>query len=164
MSASAWFALSLLVQQEHYDAVARWADEVQSVDSDRLAVALDKAVRIAKDAGDRTTSLDVLIQVSIDGDPARGGAPLDTLAQLADLVVRSGELRLRGLMAVAPLGEHPATAFARLADVRAGFLASYPSATWLSAGMSGDLEDAIGAGATHVRVGSAVLGSRPRVE
>jgi uncharacterized pyridoxal phosphate-containing UPF0001 family protein len=71
-------------------------------------------------------------------------------------------LQLRGLMAVAPLGEDPAAAFARLADIRAQFLEHHPGATWLSAGMSADLEQAIRAGATHVRVGSAVLGSRPR--
>ena len=67
-------------------------------------------------------------------------------------------------MAVAPLGEDPAGGLRRLAEIRAGFLAAYPSATWLSAGMSGDLEHAIRAGATHVRVGSAVLGSRPPVQ
>jgi uncharacterized pyridoxal phosphate-containing UPF0001 family protein len=64
-------------------------------------------------------------------------------------------------MAVAPLGEDPAEAFARLADIRAGFLEAHPRATALSAGMSGDLEQAIARGATHVRVGSAVLGERP---
>jgi uncharacterized pyridoxal phosphate-containing UPF0001 family protein len=64
-------------------------------------------------------------------------------------------------MAVAPLDEDPATAFGRLADVRTEFVTHHPSATWLSAGMSADLEHAIRAGATHVRVGSAVLGSRP---
>ena len=65
-------------------------------------------------------------------------------------------------MAVAPPEEDPAAAFSRLAAVRADFLAHHPHAGWLSAGMSGDLEDAVRAGATHVRVGSAVLGSRPR--
>ena len=65
-------------------------------------------------------------------------------------------------MAVAPLGEEPAAAFARLAGIRQEFLADHPDATWLSAGMSGDLEHAVRAGATHVRIGSAVLGSRPR--
>ena len=73
-------------------------------------------------------------------------------------------LRLRGLMAVAPLGEDPAPAFARLPRSGAEFLAEHPDATWLSAGMSGDLEHAVAAGATHVRVGSAVLGSRPPVK
>jgi uncharacterized pyridoxal phosphate-containing UPF0001 family protein len=67
-------------------------------------------------------------------------------------------------MAVAPLGEDPAAAFARLADLRRDFVAAHPSATWLSAGMSGDLEQAVAAGATHVRVGSAVLGPRPTIK
>ena len=69
---------------------------------------------------------------------------------------------LRGLMAVAPLGEDPGSAFARLAQLRRQFLEHHPEATWLSAGMSADLEQAIEVGATHVRVGSAVLGSRPQ--
>ena len=73
-------------------------------------------------------------------------------------------LRLRGLMAVAPLDEDPVAAFTRLAGVRRDFLADHPDATWLSAGMSGDLEAAIGCGATHVRIGRAVLGERPRIK
>jgi uncharacterized pyridoxal phosphate-containing UPF0001 family protein len=73
-------------------------------------------------------------------------------------------LRLRGLMAVAPLDEDPVVAFTRLAGVRRDFLADHPDATWLSAGMSGDLEAAIGCGATHVRIGRAVLGERPRIK
>ena len=77
------------------------------------------------------------------------------------LVARSLAL---GLMAVAPLGADPRPAFDRLAEVHAGLLADHPAATWLSAGMSGDLEHAVRAGATHVRVGSAVLGSRPQVK
>ena len=70
-------------------------------------------------------------------------------------------LRLRGLMAVAPLGEDPEPAYARLAAIRREFVATHPDATWLSAGMSDDLEAAVGAGATHVRLGTAVLGPRP---
>ena len=73
-------------------------------------------------------------------------------------------LRLRGLMAVAPLDGDPVEAFTRLAEVRADFVAGRPDATWLSAGMSADLEAAIAAGATHVRIGSAVLGPRPAVQ
>ena len=70
-------------------------------------------------------------------------------------------LRLRGVMAVAPLGEDPAAAFARLAGSANGSSTTHPDATWLSAGMSGDLEAAVEAGATHVRLGTAVLGARP---
>lgn len=154
-----WHMLGRL-QRNKARAVARWADEVQSVDSDRLVDALDKAVRNARDAGDRTTPLDVLVQVSIDGDPARGGAPLDAVPALADHVARSGELRLRGLMAVAPIGMSPDEAFERLAEAAARLRHDHPEATEISAGMTGDLEAAIARGSTCVRVGTALLGAR----
>jgi uncharacterized pyridoxal phosphate-containing UPF0001 family protein len=106
----------------------------------------------------------VLVQVSLD-QPGQVGersgvAPAD-LASLTALVDAAPHLRLRGLMAVAPLGEDPGPAFERLSLIRSEFLLSHPTASWLSAGMSGDLEAGIAAGATHVRVGSAVLGPRP---
>lgn len=154
-----WHMLGRL-QRNKARAVARWAAEIQSVDSDRLTDALDKAVRTAREAGDRTTPLDVLIQVSIDGDPERGGAPLDTLMPLADHVARSGELRLRGLMAVAPLTMTPDEAFARLARAADRLREDHPEATELSAGMTGDLESAVTHGSTCVRVGTALLGTR----
>lgn len=154
-----WHMLGRL-QRNKARAVARWAAEIQSVDSDRLVDALDKAVAAARDAGDRTTTLDVLIQVSIDGDPARGGAPLDTLMPLADHVARSGELRLRGLMAVAPLTMTPEEAFARLAEAAERLRQDHPEALEISSGMTGDLEAAINHGSTCVRVGTALLGAR----
>lgn len=154
-----WHMLGRL-QRNKARAVARWAAEIQSVDSDRLADALDKAVRNAREAGDRTTPLDVLIQVSIDGDPERGGAPLDTLMPLADHVARSSELRLRGLMAVAPLTMTPDEAFARLSRAADRLREDHPEATELSAGMTGDLESAVTHGSTCVRVGTALLGTR----
>ncbi len=154
-----WHMLGRL-QRNKARAVARWAAEVQSVDSDRLVDALDKAVRNAREAGDRTAPLDVLIQVSIDGDPERGGAPLDTLMPLADHVARSGELRLRGLMAVAPLAMTPDDAFERLARAADRLREDHPGATELSAGMTGDLESAVTHGSTCVRVGTALLGRR----
>ena len=86
------------------------------------------------------------------------------LEALADAVDAAGMLRLRGLMAIAPLDEEPRSAYARLVEVRHSFVASRPDATWLSAGMSNDFEAAIGAGATHVRVGSAILGARPSIK
>jgi pyridoxal phosphate enzyme (YggS family) len=154
-----WHMLGRL-QRNKARAVARWAAEVQSVDSDRLADALDKAVRTAREAGDRTTPLDVLLQVSIDGDPTRGGAPLDTLTSLADHVARSGELRLRGLMAVAPLTMSADEAFERLEEAAGRLREDHPEATELSAGMTGDLELAVTHGSTCVRVGTALLGTR----
>jgi uncharacterized pyridoxal phosphate-containing UPF0001 family protein len=148
------------LQRNKARAVARWAAEVQSVDSDRLVDALDKAVRNAREAGDRAEPLDVLIQVSIDSDPERGGAPLDTLMPLADHVARSGELRLRGLMAVAPLTMTPDDAFERLARAAERLREDHPEAVELSAGMTGDLESAVTHGSTCVRVGTAILGTR----
>jgi PLP dependent protein len=154
-----WHMLGRL-QRNKARAVARWADEIQSVDSDRLVDALDKAVRNARDAGERTTKLDVLIQASIDGDPARGGAPLDTLAGLADRVGHSSELQLRGLMAVAPLTMSPDEAFSLLVAAAERLREDHPEATEISAGMTGDLELAIAHGSTCVRVGTAILGAR----
>jgi pyridoxal phosphate enzyme (YggS family) len=144
------------LQSNKAGAVAAAADVVHSVDRVKLLAPMDR----------RGRPVDVLLQVSLDppGREHRAGAAPGDLPALADAVLASDHLTLRGLMAVAPLGEDPVDAFARLREVRAGFLAAHPSATWLSAGMSGDLEHAVRAGATHVRVGSAVLGSRPPVQ
>ncbi len=141
--------------------VAAYADVVESVDRAKLLAGLSRG------AHQRSHDLDCLIQVSLDPPDAaagRSGVPPDRLPGLAADLASRGMLRLRGLMAVAPLDEDPARAFARLADVRRDFLADHPDATWLSAGMSDDLEAAIGSGATHVRIGRAVLGERPRIK
>ncbi|MEU5791169.1 YggS family pyridoxal phosphate-dependent enzyme [Micromonospora purpureochromogenes] len=149
------------LQRNKARSVVRYADVVHSVDSVRLARALDAA------SAGRDRPLDALVQVSIDGDPARGGALPDSadpdrgLGPVAEALAGAGGLRLAGLMAVAPLGWEPERAFARLAEVAARFRDRHPEATALSAGMSGDLEPAIEYGATHVRVGSALLGMRP---
>ena len=147
------------LQSNKAAAVAAYADVVESLDRPKLVGGLQRG------AQERGAVLDVLLQVSLDppgSDGRSGAAPADLLA-LAARVAACDALRLRGLMAVAPLGEDPDTAFARLADVRAGLLDAHPGADVLSAGMSGDLEAAVRHGATHVRVGSAVLGPRPAV-
>lgn len=148
------------LQSNKAAAVAAYADVVHSVDRAKLVGRLDSGAR------GRPAPVDVLLQVSLDlpDRDGRAGADPAAIADLAERVEAAGSLRLRGLMAVAPLGEDPATAFARLAALRGEFLADHPEARWLSAGMSGDLEAAIAAGATHVRVGTAVLGSRPPVQ
>ena len=145
------------LQSNKAAAVAAYSSVVESVDRRKLVRPLSTG------AQQRSGPVDVLLQVSLDppGASGRSGVDPDDLDDLAAAVAEAERLELRGLMAVAPLGEDPAAAFGRLADIRAGFLARHPDATWLSAGMSADLEQAIGAGATHVRVGSAVLGSRP---
>ncbi|KZB85729.1 YggS family pyridoxal phosphate-dependent enzyme [Amycolatopsis regifaucium] len=148
------------LQRNKARSVVRWADEVQSVDSERLADALAKATKSALDSGQRDHPLDVLIQVSLDDDPKRGGIRLNELARLAERMVHVGDLRLRGLMAVAPLGIAPAEAFEKLALASERLQEEHPNARELSAGMSNDLEQAIAHGSTCVRVGTALLGGR----
>lgn len=148
------------LQSNKAAAIASYADVVESVDRVKLVGGL------ARGAQERDHEVDVLLQVSLDAADARhrSGADPAGLEELAAAVEEAGSLRLRGLMAVAPLGEEPARAFDRLASVRDRFLRGHPSATLLSAGMSADLEAAVTRGATHVRVGSAVLGPRPPIK
>jgi pyridoxal phosphate enzyme (YggS family) len=135
--------------------VAGWADLVHSVDRSPLVAAL---ARGAERAG---RVLDCLVQVSLDGDPARGGVPLQELPALAEAVAGASALRLRGVMAVAPLGADPFAAFAVLPRLLDEVRRVAPGADVVSAGMSGDLEAAVACGATHLRVGTAILGRRP---
>jgi pyridoxal phosphate enzyme (YggS family) len=148
------------LQRNKARSVVGWAHEVQSVDSGRLADALAKAVHTERYSGKREEPLDVLIQASLDDDPERGGCPLAELPALADHIAQSEELRLRGLMAVAPLGADPAAAFERLARAGEALRKDHPNAADVSAGMSHDLEQAITHGSTCVRVGTALLGGR----
>ena len=134
--------------------VVAYARVVHSVDRRRLVAALDTA---AARAG---RTVHVLLQVSLDGDPARGGALPSDVPALAEAVAASSALRLAGVMAVAPPAEDPGAAFARLAEVAARLRADHPGAKAISAGMSTDLEAAIAFGATHVRLGTALLGAR----
>jgi pyridoxal phosphate enzyme (YggS family) len=149
------------VQRNKSRSVAQWAVQVQSVDSPRLVEALDRAARTAREAGHRRAALGVLVQVSLDGDPARGGCPLPQLEALADQVAAASQLRLEGVMGVAPLGVDPRAAFAQLGAAAQRLRRSHPGAVELSAGMSGDLEQAIEHGSTCVRVGTALLSDRP---
>jgi pyridoxal phosphate enzyme (YggS family) len=149
------------LQRNKAAAVARLGAVVHSVDRRSLADVLDRAGRESGHA------VDVLLQVDLGGTAAgtaaRGGAAPAGIPQLADAVAAASGLRLRGLMAVAPRGEDPAPAFERLAALSARVRADHPEAVELSAGMSGDMEAAIAAGATIVRVGTALFGDRPLV-
>jgi pyridoxal phosphate enzyme (YggS family) len=146
------------IQTNKARSVVSYADVIHSVDRDRLVTALSQAAVRAE----RTVRC--LIQVSLDdpsaGDAGRGGIRPDGVLPLADLIDASSGLELGGVMAVAPLGADPAPAFARLAEIAASLRAAHPAATTVSAGMSGDMEHAIVSGATHVRVGTALLGGR----
>jgi len=155
------------LQVNKVPSVVRYADVVHSVDRLRLVRALGSR---AAAAGRQITCL---IQVDLD-EPApgsqapataaegtRGGAPPSEVLVLADAVAAQGGLELGGVMAVAPLGAQPRPAFIELRGIARTVAAAHPGATIISAGMSGDLEDAIAEGATHVRVGTALLGGRP---
>jgi len=154
----AWHFIGRL-QSNKVAAVGSWADVVQSVDRPRLLDGLSRS------ATERGRDLDVLVQVDLEPPldrGGRGGVAPDGAVALAEAVTSAPGLRLRGVMAVAPRDGDPAEAFTDLARIRAAVTAVAPTATWLSAGMSGDLEAAVACGATHVRIGTAVLGLRPQ--
>lgn len=142
------------VQTNKAGSVARYADVVHSLDRAKLAQALDRG---AERAG---RVLDVLLQVGLDTTGERGGVAPADLARLAAVVAGLEHLRLRGVMAVAPREGAARPAFARLRTLAEGLRTEHPGATWVSAGMSADLEDAVAEGATHLRVGTAILGTR----
>lgn len=153
------------VQTNKAGSVAGYADVVHSVDRLRLVEALSRGALA------HGREVDVLVQVSLGQATtpergtattaaARGGADPSLISTLARALEEAPGLRLRGLMAVAPVEVDPDASFARLRNLHERLLAEHPTATWLSAGMSADLESAIAHGATHVRVGSAILGAR----
>jgi uncharacterized pyridoxal phosphate-containing UPF0001 family protein len=187
------------LQRNKAKSVVRYAEVVESVDSLRLVAALSRAA-----VAHRESALDVLVQISLDGDPDRGGAVADSslsvppsslsvpsaprvpgsspsapppassdisgfpdsadpdrdLLRVTDAVAAADGLRLGGVMAVAPVGWDPDRAFTELAGLARRIRVSHPGATDISAGMSGDLEAAIKHGATHVRIGTSLLGMR----
>jgi pyridoxal phosphate enzyme (YggS family) len=146
------------LQRRKARSVATYACAVHSVDRLELVEALDQGVARAG-----RNAIEVFVQVSLDGDPDRGGAVGADVLRVADAVESADRLQLRGVMAVAPMTADPDAAFAQLAETSAALRAAHPQADAISAGMSGDLVEAIRHGATHVRVGSALLGRRSPV-
>lgn len=147
------------VQTNKATRVVGYADVVHSVDRVRLVRALGAAAREAQ-APRAGRPLICLVQVSLDGDPARGGVPLAGFSQVAEAIEGEDGLTLGGVMAVAPLGVAAEEAFAPLRAISAQAVAVNQAATMISAGMSGDLEAAVHLGATHLRIGTALLGNR----
>jgi pyridoxal phosphate enzyme (YggS family) len=153
------------LQTNKVRSVAGYAGLVQSVDRARLVTALSKeAVRAGRELG-------CLIQVALDAGSGergeRGGVAPDGVEALAEVIAGAQGLRLDGVMTVAPLAGPYAgrqlAAFERLMEISSDLRRAHPAANMVSAGMSADLEDAVAAGATHVRVGTAVLGVRPQL-
>jgi pyridoxal phosphate enzyme (YggS family) len=141
--------------------VATYAHMVHSVDRARLVAVLG---RRASEAG---RMIRCLVQVNLDpavghgeGPAGRGGTAAGEVLDLAGQIAAHDGLELAGVMAIAPLGQPPRPAYARLREIAERVRSSYPAARVISAGMTGDLEDAIAEGATHVRIGTALLGGR----
>lgn len=139
------------IQSNKLKSITSWATVIHSLDDPRHFEIIEKVA---------THPLQIFLQVSLDGAHHRGGAGLEELYALATLVEKSSTHTLAGLMSVPPLGLAPNDAFAQLSLIHNEFMEQFPDANSLSAGMSGDYEAAISHGATHVRVGSSILGSR----
>ena len=152
------------IQRNKARAIARWAYAAHSVDSARLIAALGGGAEQELSAGRRTEPLRVYIQVSLDGDPARGGVDIatpDVIDELCAATHAIDALEFAGLMGIPPLDWNPEDAFARLQAERDRVQQSYSQRLGLSAGMSGDMEIAVRYGSTCVRVGTALMGQRP---
>ena len=139
------------IQSNKLKSITSWANVIHSLDDPRHFEIIEKVA---------PHPLQIFLQVSLDGADHRGGAGLEDLYALAAMVDKSATHTLAGLMSVPPLGVDPNLAFAQLAVIHIDFMGQFPEARYLSAGMSGDYEIAISHGATHVRVGSSILGSR----
>jgi pyridoxal phosphate enzyme (YggS family) len=152
------------LQSKKAKSVAKYAHALHSVDRPGLIDGLQRAMAAEQDRSGRD-ALQCFIQVSLEDDAGahRGGAAPAEVPLLADRLAEADGLELAGVMAVAPLGASPEAAFEKLAAISAAMVAGHPGATAISAGMSQDLEAAIRFGATHLRIGSDILGSRPAV-
>jgi uncharacterized pyridoxal phosphate-containing UPF0001 family protein len=139
------------IQSNKLKSITSWASVIHSLDDPRHFEIIEKVA---------PHPLSIFLQVSLDGAHNRGGAGVDQLYRLAELVSDSKTHTLAGLMTVPPVEMVPEAAFSHLSVIRTEFLSRFPKADSLSAGMSGDYEVAISHGATHVRVGSSILGSR----
>lgn len=143
------------VQGKKARQVRRYADVIHSVDRPSLVAALEGP------ADDQAPPTEVFVQVNLTDDPARGGVAPDDLEPLVERVLESPDLRLLGLMAVAPLGDPPRAAFEYVRSLSDRVRLLAPHATSLSMGMSQDYREAIAEGATHLRIGTAITGNRP---
>ena len=152
------------IQSKKANSVARWASEVHSLDSVKLANGLNRGMALALERGDRTTrTLPCMVQLSYDGDTARGGAHLDDVPAIVEAVEESEHLKLGGFMVVPPLDLRPREVFTQARLLTDDFAAKLNRNLRLSAGMSGDFAEPIACGSDIVRVGTALLGPRPVV-
>jgi PLP dependent protein len=139
------------IQSNKLKSITSWASVIHSLDDPRHFEIIERVA---------LHPLSIFLQVSLDGAHKRGGAGVDLLYQLAEVVSASKLHTLAGLMSVPPVAMAPEAAYSQLSLIRNDFLLRFPMADALSAGMSGDYQSAVSHGATHVRIGSSILGSR----
>jgi pyridoxal phosphate enzyme (YggS family) len=142
------------VQGRKLKEIIRWASFIHSIDSS------DHIYKLSRICTETDHKVSVFLQFSLDGAPDRGGVRAEELPQLADQVLKDSNLQLAGLMCVPPVEYEFERAFGEIAKTHTDFKKNYPDSPGLSAGMSADFEVAISHGATHLRVGSEILGSR----
>ena len=143
------------IQSNKIAAISSWAHTVHSLDDLSHVAKFDRAVGEIPEK-----RLDIFIQISLYGDTSRAGVRGDDLLALAHSISSTKNLDLVGLMVVPPVQAEPEKAFSEVAEIAQRFHHEFPMAQSLSAGMSGDYEIAIAYGATHIRVGSQILGPR----
>ena len=141
------------IQSNKLKSITSWASFIHSVDQLKYAQMISDY-----SAGNVKP---IFMQVSLDKPPqSRSGVNPSELLELAGAISELPGIRLQGLMAVAPVNSPAEQAFAELEDIRSDFLSTFPDAKSLSIGMSGDYQIAIKYGATHIRIGSSILGIR----
>jgi pyridoxal phosphate enzyme (YggS family) len=145
------------IQSNKLKSISNWASVIHSVDKFKYAQMISQ-FSVGK-------TKEIFIQVSLDTLPqSREGVDPADLMQLAEQIMSLPNLEVKGLMAVAPLDQPTEQAFVRLQQIQQKFIQLYPAASSLSSGMSGDYELAISLGATHVRIGSSILGNRSPIK
>ena len=142
------------IQSKKLRSIASWAQVIHSLDSFDHASKLN---RILEESGSK---VELFLQLSLDGDPQRGGATASEVISLAESVSEMGQIALLGIMCVPPVEVPAHQAFSEIAQFHKRFLSLFPQSPYLSAGMSGDYMVALEHGATHIRVGSKILGQR----
>ena len=142
------------VQSRKLRDIAEWATSIHSIDSP------DHAVKLSRICGEIGKEISIFLQLSLDGAPDRGGVIATEILALAEKVAELPNINLAGLMCVPPVAYEHQRAFSEIAQIHQKFVSTFSQAKSLSAGMSSDFEVAITHGATHLRIGSQILGSR----
>jgi len=142
------------IQSKKLREISGWAEYIHSLDD------LGHATKLDRQLLEENRRMKTFIQLSLDGDPTRGGLKERELFELAHSLQALSQIELLGIMSVPPVEMEPATAFSTIADIHQRFTSEFPQSAYLSAGMSGDYMVALEHGATHIRVGSKILGSR----